>query len=73
MNAQQRIHTMRAHLLVASTVAASILAGCSGQPTVKYEVAHNGPSYPGDVEGLTKFTLPKSVLYASYSDPDKKM
>lgn len=63
---------MRAPLLLATSVAASILTGCSGQPTVKYEVAHNGPNYPGDFEGLTKFTLPKSVLYASYSDPDKK-
>ena len=63
---------MRARLLLAAVTATSLLAGCSHQPSMKYQQAPTDPSYQGDMEGLTKFSLAKSTLFVNYFDPEKK-
>ncbi|MGY4661160.1 hypothetical protein ACVWZ9_001954 [Pseudomonas chlororaphis] len=64
---------MRIHFLLATPVAISLLIGCVSQPAVKYEQSDKGPNYPGDFEGLTKFSLSKSVLYAAIDTETKSV
>ena len=62
---------MRARMLLAAVTATSLLAGCSYQPSMKYQQASMDPNYQGDMEGLTKFSLAKSTLFVNYADTEK--
>ncbi|CAI8918624.1 putative Lipoprotein [Pseudomonas sp. IT-P100] len=63
---------MKTTKLVVSALAAAVLAGCAGQPKALYIPYPQEPAKDAkDYEGLTKFTLAKSILYIDHPDAAK--